>query len=225
MPHIVITGAGRGIGLELARQYLAAGWRVTALQRAPSEALSALPGRERLRVVIATLTDDHALQEALAPLRGETVDVLINNAGMMGSQGFGHFDRDEWREVFDINVYTPLAISELLADAVARSERGRLLTVSSELGSIALNESGGMYAYRASKAAVNAIVRSMAIDLLARGILVAGLHPGWVRTDMGGEEATLSVEQSVNGLREVIDGLDESRAGRLLAWNGETLPW
>ena len=225
MPTVLITGAGRGIGLEFARQYLAAGWQVIALQRSASDALSALPVQQHLKVLLCSLTDDKALADTLATLDGQTIDVLINNAGTMNDKGFGDFDRDDWRRVFDINVYTPQSVSELLADNVAASDNGRIVTVSSMLGSMALNTSGGLYAYRASKAAANALMKSMAVDLAPRGIVAAALHPGWVRTDMGGPQATLDTTASVSGLRDVIRSLDASRAGELIDFKGKTLPW
>ena len=169
---------------------------------------------------IGSLVDDAALDKTVAALDGRTIDVLINNA-----KGFGHFDRDAWHALFDINVFTPLALSERLVDQVARAKHGRIVTVSSILGSMAKNNNGGMYAYRASKAAVNAIMRSMALDLAERGITCAALHPGWVQTDMGGEEATLTPAESVTGMRSVIDTLDADFAGTLIDWRGRTLPW
>ncbi len=225
MPTVLITGAGRGIGLEFAKQYLAAGWQVIALQRSASDALSALPVQQHLRVLLCSLTDDKALAETAASLSGETIDVVINNAGAMNDKGFGDFDREAWARVFDINVYTPQRVSELLVENLAASSNARLLTVSSMLGSMQLNTSGGLYAYRASKAAANAIMKAMAVDLADRGIVAAALHPGWVRTDMGGSQATLDTTTSVAGLRGVIETLTADRAGELIDFKGRTLPW
>ena len=225
MPTVVITGAGRGIGLEFARHYLNAGWHVVALQRSQSPALSALEGTGELDVIISSLTDDAALDAALEPLGDTPVDVLINNAGAMNDKGFGHFERAAWHEIFDINVFTPLAVAERLVDNVAAAEHGRIVTISSILGSMEKNTNGGMYAYRASKAAVNAIMRSMALDLGARDITCVAMHPGWVRTDMGGQDATLAPADSVAGLVEVIATLDKDMTGSLVDWRGRTLPW
>ena len=114
---------------------------------------------------------------------------------------------------------------ELLVENVARADNGRMVTISSMLGSMAMNDSGGLYAYRASKAGVNAIMKSMAIDLAERGVIAIALHPGWVRTDMGGPEAPLDVETSIRGMRSVIDGLRLQDSGEFLSWDGSKLPW
>jgi NAD(P)-dependent dehydrogenase (short-subunit alcohol dehydrogenase family) len=234
MATVLVTGANRGLGLGLARAYLEDGWNVIAVARQP------LPGglepkHERLEVHRCNLIDDHDLARLAADLSGRTIDVLINNAGRMakkpgasdaeGRQGFGHFDRALWHEVFDINLFTPMRLAELLIESVARAPRGRIVTLSSMLGSVAMNDSGGLYAYRASKAAVNAIMKSMAIDLADRGVIAVALHPGWVRTDMGGPEAPLDVPTSIRGMRSVIDGLRSEDSGEFLSWDGSTLPW
>ncbi|MFK8051370.1 MAG: SDR family oxidoreductase [Woeseiaceae bacterium] len=233
MPTVFITGANRGLGLEFVKQYVNDGWRVIAMQRSRSDALAAY--EDRIETVFCDLTNDNDLRASLAPYVDDCIDVLINNAGTMGklsfgeagqaAQAFGSFDRAEWASVFDINVSTPMAMTEILVDAVARSERGRIVAVSSMLGSMTLNTAGGLYGYRASKAALNAIVRSLAIDLSGRGIVVAGLHPGWVRTEMGGEDAHLSASESVTGLRRVIERLTPETAGLVTAWDGTNVPW
>jgi NAD(P)-dependent dehydrogenase (short-subunit alcohol dehydrogenase family) len=228
---VLITGANRGLGLGLARAYHDDGWDVIAVSRRRSVELEQL-GVESF---VQELADDSALERLAATLNGRTVDVLINNAGRMaipdgapqrsGLQGFGHFDRALWREVFDINVFTPMKLCELLADAVGDAPRGRMVVISSALGSMALNEQGGLYAYRSSKAAVNAIVKSMAADLGARGIIAVALSPGWVRTDMGGPDADLSVAESAAAMKAVIDGLKPEDSGKFLAHDGRELPW
>jgi NAD(P)-dependent dehydrogenase (short-subunit alcohol dehydrogenase family) len=127
--------------------------------------------------------------------------------------------------VFDINLFTPMRLSELLVQQVGKAERGRIVTLSSMLGSMALNQSGGLYAYRASKAGVNAIMKSMAIDLAEHGIISVAMHPGWVRTDMGGSRASFDIETSVNGMKAVIDGLRIEDSGKFLSHDGSEMPW
>ncbi|MEL7296253.1 MAG: SDR family oxidoreductase [Pseudomonadota bacterium] len=235
---VLITGAGRGLGLEFARQYLADGCRVVVLQRAPSDALSALmsgAGGDRLSVGYCDLTDDNAMRDAVATLDIGALDVLIHNAGSMGRRTFGEagqaaqalgtFDRAEWDALFDINVYTPLALTELLLPALKRSSQPKVIAISSVLGSIGANNAGGIYGYRASKAALNAIVKSLSIDLAGDKVIATALHPGWVRTDMGGSDAHLSATESVTGLRQVIDSLDLDRSGHFIGYDGEPLPW
>lgn len=141
------------------------------------------------------------------------------------NQGFGHFNRELWREVFDINLFTPMYLCELFADHVSRSNHGRMVTISSMLGSMAMNDSGGIYAYRASKAGVNAIMKSMSIDLKERGITAIALHPGWVRTEMGGPKADIDILTSVSGMKKVIDGLKPDDSGKFLAYDGSEMPW
>lgn len=234
MPTVLVTGANRGLGLGLVRAYLDDGWRVVAASRSASPELDALAG-ERLEPWTGDLTDDAALDELAGRFGDRPLDVLINNAARMatpgadpearGVQGFGHFDRALWHEVFDINLFTPMALCERLADAVARADRGRMVTLSSMLGSMGLNDSGGLYAYRSSKAAVNAIMKTMAVDLAARGIIAIAMHPGWVRTDMGGPGADIDIETSTRGMKRVIDGLQTADSGRFLSWKGKDLPF
>jgi NAD(P)-dependent dehydrogenase (short-subunit alcohol dehydrogenase family) len=234
MPTVLITGSNRGLGLGLTRVYLEDGWNVIAVNREHSAELEALE-QDELELIHCELTDDRDLASLASWLKDRTIDVLINNAGRMAktgpvtngesTQGFGHFDRDLWREVFDINLFTPMHLCELLVDNVAQSNNGRMVTLSSMLGSIALNSTGGLYAYRASKAGVNAIMASMAIDLRDRGITAIAMHPGWVQTDMGGTGADLDVETSVNGMKKVIDGLSPEESGKLLSWDGSEMPW
>jgi NAD(P)-dependent dehydrogenase (short-subunit alcohol dehydrogenase family) len=234
METVLITGANRGLGLGLARVYREDGWRVIAVARRPSDELLALEDG-MLEVWQRDLTDDDALEDLADSLAGRRLDVLINNAGRMAKpagtrpgesvQGFGWFDRELWHDVFDINLFTPMRLVELFADRIARSGRGRIVNLSSTLGSIGLNDSGGLYAYRASKAGLNAITRSMAADLAGERVIAVAMHPGWVRTDMGGSKADLDIDTSVRGIKRVVDGLQPADSGRFLAWDGSELPW
>lgn len=232
-PTVLITGANRGLGLGLTGAYLADGWRVIALSRTSSPELEALDNG-RLEMHFCDLTDDDQLEAVAETLDGQEVDVLINNAGRMakprdgetrGVQGFGHFNRSLWHEVFDINLFTAISLTELLVENLARSGHARIVTISSTLGSMAQNTSGGLYAYRASKAGVNAVTKSLAIDLADRGIIAIALHPGWVRTDMGGGGADIDVATSVSGMKSLIDGLTAEDSGRFFAWDGSEMPW
>ncbi|MCC5867204.1 MAG: SDR family oxidoreductase [Gammaproteobacteria bacterium] len=237
MPTVLVTGANRGLGLEFVRQYLADGWQVIACCRRRSEQLDALHQASAGALVIDefALNDTAALEAFAERLGARPVDVLINNAGTMGrgsfaTQGlepfrFGSARAEDWAAVFHLNVFVPMKLSELLVDNVAASEMRRIVTLTSMLGSIATNTVGGLYAYRASKAAVNAMMRSMAIDLAERGIIAIPLHPGWVRTDLGGQKAQLDARASVSGMRQVIATLTPAQAGCFLTYSGETLPW
>ncbi len=237
MPTVLVTGANRGLGLEFVRQYLADGWEVIACCRQSSAALDdlhqAYPGA--LVVDEFALTDPAELTAFAERLGARPVDVLINNAGTMGRGSFatkglepfrfGSADAEDWAQVFHLNVFVPMKLAELLVDNVAASSLRRIVTLTSMVGSIATNTVGGLYAYRSSKAAVNAMMRSMAIDLAERGIVAIPLHPGWVRTDLGGEQAQLEAPAAVAGMRKVIDELTPQQAGCFLTYSGEMLPW
>ncbi|MDH3619619.1 MAG: SDR family oxidoreductase [Gammaproteobacteria bacterium] len=235
MPVLIITGANRGLGLEFVRQYAEDGWDIVTINRRSSEALDALAEQYPVRIIDADLTDDASLKYAVQQIDYDAVDLLINNAGMMGDgsfaesglsyKSFGTFDRDEWLRVFDINVCTPMAITELLADKLAAAENSIAITLSSMLGSNELNTMGNSYAYRASKAAVNSIMKSMGVNLRDRGITCIALHPGWVRTDLGGPDAQLDPVESITAARETISRLTIADAGRFLAWNGDAMPY
>jgi NAD(P)-dependent dehydrogenase (short-subunit alcohol dehydrogenase family) len=231
MPTTLITGANRGLGLELARQYAADGWRVHACCRRPEaatelgELASGAPGSVLVHELDVL---DRARIDALADeLRGEPIDVLLLSAGLHGERGKGpaEIDHDVWDHVFRVNAMAPLAIAGAFVDHVAASALRRIVLLSSIMGSIGANADGGNYVYRSSKAAANAVARSLAFDLRPRDILVLALHPGWVRTEMGGQQAPLSPEESVAGMREVIVNLTPARSGRFLDYRGTPLPW
>jgi NAD(P)-dependent dehydrogenase (short-subunit alcohol dehydrogenase family) len=237
MPAIVITGSNRGLGLEFARQYVADGWQVIACCRSASAALLALRQcyPDLLSIEEFVLTDTAQLQAFAARLGTQPIDVLLNNAGTIGRGSFaterlepfrfGQADEKDWAETFHLNVFVPMKLAELLVDNVAASEQRRIVTLTSMLGSVAMNSVGGLYAYRASKAAVNAMMRSMAIDLARRGILAAPVHPGWARTELGGEGAPIDAAEAVSGVRKVIASMTPETAGSFLAYDGSTLPW
>ena len=227
MPSVLITGANRGLGLEFTRQYAADGWRVFAACRDPAGArnLAAVEGD----VSAETLdVDDGPQVAALAnKLSGQPIDVLINNAGIYGPKDVTRdtVDYDAWGQVFRTNTMSPLAMSAAFAANVAQGGQKKIITLSSIMGSIAENDSSGDFIYRSSKAAVNAVMKSLAGDLKSEGITVAVLHPGWVRTDMGGPDASIEAPESVTGMRAVIAGLKESDSGRFLNYDGTEIPW
>ena len=227
MLSVLLTGANRGLGLEFTRQYAADGWRVFAACRDPAGArdLAAVEGA----VSAETLdVDDGPQVAALAnKLSGQPIDVLINNAGIYGPKDVTRdtVDYDAWGQVFRTNTMSPLAVSAAFAANVAQGGQKKIITLSSIMGSIAENDSSGDFIYRSSKAAVNAVMKSLAGDLKSEGITVAVLHPGWVRTDMGGPDAAIEAPESVTGMRAVIAGLKESDSGRFLNYDGTEIPW
>ncbi len=231
MATILITGANRGLGLEFATQYAGAGWRVHATCRDPdaADALNALARAAPAEVAVHRLdVADRAHARTLAAaLAGEPIDVLLNNAGVSGGRHrvFGKTDYAQWERTLGVNVLGPMRVAEAFADRVAASARRLIVCVSSRMGSIAANVDGGSYVYRSSKAALNAVVKSLAADLGDRGITVVAIHPGWVRTDMGGAHASLSPAISVGALRSMIDRLAPADNGTFLNYDGVEIPW
>ena len=232
MKTILITGANRGIGLELCKQYANDGWRVLACCRHPDKAEElnklAVQYSDLVRI-LALDVEDHAQIEGLAQmLSNETIDLLINNAGVYPASdagGFGRTDYAEWNAAFRINTMAPLKMAETFTKQIARSEQKIIVTITSQMGSVADNSSGGNYLYRTSKAAANMVVKSMAIDLREKGITTVAMNPGWVKTEMGGPNAMLSVEQSVTDMRQVIDKLTLKDSGKFFGNDGVVIPW
>jgi NAD(P)-dependent dehydrogenase (short-subunit alcohol dehydrogenase family) len=225
MPTVLLTGASRGLGLEFTRQYARDGWRVIATCRDPrkAEALRGVAGKVEIHALDAA--DFAAVRMLAAALGDVAVDVLIANAGIYGpgDMTVDAVDAAGWGEVFRVNTMAPLALAGAFRAHVARSDERKAVAITSRLGSIAANDDGGLYVYRSSKAALNAVWRSFAID--NKGLIAAVLHPGWVRTDMGGPGAPGLPEESVAGLRRVIAGLTEKKSGSFFAFDGEELPW
>lgn len=228
---VLVTGANRGLGLEFCRQYAAAGWRVFAACRAPANAagLLALAG-QYAGISIHTLdVADFAQADALAAeLAGEGIDLLLNNAGVFGDtggRGFGNLDYAAWEHTLRINVMAPMKLAEAFVPHLQRGQGRLIATVSSLMGSLADNTSGGSILYRSSKAGVNAAMKSLAIDLQPRGIGVLILHPGWVKTDMGGPNALIEVEESIAGMRRVLDEFTPQQSGGFVRYDGQTAPW
>src|SRR5688572_24787037 len=209
MPTALITGAGRGLGKELARQYAAEGWRVIGTTRREFD-----------------VTDFAQVRAFAAGLKGAPIDLLVCNAGISGKRGtsIGSFDYASWNEVLRVNVLGAAAVAEAFVDNVAASERKVMAMMSSRLGSIA-DTGGQTIAYSSSKAALNMVVKAFSVLLAPRGIVVLALHPGWVRTDMGGAGAPLAPEESVRGLRQVIAGSKKEDSGKFLSHDGACIPW
>jgi NAD(P)-dependent dehydrogenase (short-subunit alcohol dehydrogenase family) len=226
---VLITGANRGIGLELVRQYAADGARVHACCRRPEAAdeLGAIGAGHDVVVHRLDVTDQQQIRDLAEAIDDEPIDILINNAGIYGaaSQTFGATDYDEWERVLRTNVIGPYRVVEALADRVAASRERKVAAISSGMASIAGNTAGNSYLYRSSKTALNMVIVNLARDLAEHAISVVALCPGWVKTDMGGQGATLEPAESVAGLRRVIAALDTSRSGGLYRYNGDEVPW
>jgi len=220
VPTILITGAGRGLGLELARQYAQDGWRVIGTVRDGD--LKKI-GAESLKVDVTDFTEVKALP---SKLKGEPLDVLFCNAGIIGKRGMalGSFDYADWEKMLRVNLLGAAAVIEALVDNVAASECKTIAVMSSGLGSTS-RTSGMTLPYSTSKAALNLLAKALAETLRARGVIVAALSPGWVSTDMGGQGAPLTPEVSVRGLRKVLAGLRREDSGKFLSHDGSQIPW
>ncbi|MDO3722880.1 SDR family oxidoreductase [Marinobacter sp. chi1] len=217
---VVITGANRGIGLELARRYAGEGCRVIGVCRSSSDELS-----EVAEQVIdgVDVTTDAGIEKLTSALGDEQIDLLINNAGLLQDDQLGSIDFDSIRTQMEINAYAPLRVVEALVSRIPSG--GKIANITSRMGSIADNDSGGRYGYRASKAALNAFGKSLAVDLQPKGIAVAQLHPGYVKTRMVNFGGLITPAESALGLVERINQLSLENSGSFWHSNGEELPW
>ncbi len=226
MSAILVTGASRGLGLEFTRQYLHSGESVIATARKLNEAKALLelkanfPSTLELREL--DLSNEKSLNLFFQNLEDLKIAKLINNAGFWGGndQGLSGCSAEQWMKTMQVNVFAPFFLVQRLAQ---RCEQ--IINITSKMGSITDNSSGGNYIYRSTKAALNMVTKSMAIDLQAKGITVIALHPGWVQTDMGGKRAPLSVEESVSGMLAVIGGLTIGDTGKFFAYDGSEIAW
>ena len=226
MPTVLVTGANRGIGLEFVKSFAADGWRVHACARNVEKAkeVRGLDGDVACHKL--DVTDGLKVASLARELAEEPIDVLINNAGIYGPRtGFGETDYEAWADVLQVNTLAPLRMVERFVGLIERSERKTVVNISSRMGSISQNTSGGAYIYRSSKAALNMVTKSLANDLAGRGITVISFHPGWVQTDMGGEEATITPAESVRGMRDVIARLSPADSGKFFNYDGTPLEW
>ena len=227
---IIITGSNRGIGLELCHQYAQSGWNVHACCRQPesaAELIKLASEYKNISVHSLDVADTQQIKALAKRLDSVPVDILFNNAGVYG-QGdgwFGNTDEEKWLQCFRINTIAPLKMMESFVNHVCSSEHKIIATMSSKMGSMADNGSGGSYVYRSSKAAVNAVMTSAAIDLKPQGIKVATLHPGWVKTDMGGPSGEISSEQCVTQLRQILSELTLDTSGGFFDIDGSIIPW
>lgn len=219
---VVVTGCDSGIGREFARQYADAGWQVWATYRESGNAIC----DARMQHRALDLTRFEQMDTLAAELRAVPIDLLISNAGVGNdSQALGSLDYAHVHTMLAVNLVGALRLVECLVDRIAASRMRRIVFISSRMGSIASNLSGGHYGYRASKAGLNAVARSLAIDLFPRGITVASLHPGWVDTAGGSPDAPHTPESSVAAMRATIARLGNHETGVFLNYDGQILPW
>ncbi len=226
MPTALIIGASRGIGLSLAAQYAADGWRVHATHRGsePPPALAGLAGDfcyHRLDV-----TDPDQIATMAKAIATVPVDLCIHNAGIADpGTDFGELDAARWQQVLSVNTVAPIMVAQAIIEPILAGALKTIVFISSEMASVGRNDGSRAPVYRSSKAGLNAAVRCLANQYRSQKLTAIVIHPGWVRTDMGGPNATLSAEQSSTGIRKVIAGLSPEHSGRFWNYDGTELAW
>ncbi len=232
MPGALITGSNRGLGVEWVRQYAQDGWRVYATCRHPAEAkdLNDLAeSQQSITVHRMDLTSQDDITSVSVELLHEAVDVLINNAGVYLEKyrdiGLRSIDCEDWEYTFRVNTLGAIRVTGSFIEHIARSRRKLVVVISTHMASIADITAPGDYYYRSTKAALNAAMEGITQELRPRGIGLLILHPGWVKTRMGGEGTSLTPLHSVMGMRRLVDGFTPEDSGRLIKYDGEKMPW
>lgn len=230
MPTLLITGANRGIGLELCKQYAEKNWEVHACCRNPKTAkdLNQLADdHSALTIHALEVTQEDQMNALKNALKNKPIDMLINNAGVhaLGASQFGKGDDKAWEEAVAVNLIAPMRMMEHFVENIADSDKKIIASMSSKMGSMDDNGSGGAYAYRATKAALNAVMVSAAHDLRHLDITALILHPGWVRTDMGGPHGEISAEECGTMLSKILDNCTLEDSGKFFDIDGSTIPW
>ena len=230
METILVTGANRGIGLELVKQYCNQNYQVIGTYRnenTSGEFISMSRNLNNLKVYSLDVSSDQSLKDFSSKLGDTPVDIFINNAGVYGPRdsSFNNVDERNWISVFQTNAIAPLLLTQLIIENLRNGSQKKLIYITSKMGSIDDNKSGGAYIYRSSKTALNSVVKSISLDLAKDGMKVALLHPGWVRTDMGGPNGLIDATTSVSRMTEVIDRLSQSDSGCFFNYDGSKIPW
>ena len=231
MKKILVTGANRGLGLELVKKFLKNNEKVICTTRNISKSKELILCKKKyndnLEICELDLLDKESPNILSNFLGNEPIDLFINNAGVIGhsAQHFKSVSLNHWLDVLKVNLIAPLLITQSIIKNIEKSSERKIYFISSKVGSIEDNKSGGMYIYRSSKTALNQVVKSLSIDLKPLGISVISLHPGWVRTEMGGPNALISVEESVNGMVDVISNTSIINSGQFINYDGTRLPW
>ncbi|MFZ2725699.1 MAG: SDR family oxidoreductase [Methylococcaceae bacterium] len=231
MQTILITGANRGLGLEFCRQYSQQDINIIACCRHPdlaSELHAIAKTNSRLTIYALDVNDFKQIDNLAQQLKDETIDILLSNAGVYGDtqeHNFGELDYQIWEQTLRINSLAPVKLAESFLNNLLKSKNPKFIAMSSLMASISDNSSGGSLCYRSSKAALNAAMKSLAIDLKTQHIAILILHPGWVKTDMGGSNAPMNPQDSIAGMRQVIANFSLEKSGAFLNYRGEVLPW
>ncbi len=230
MATVLITGTNRGIGLEFVKQFLAREDTVLATCRdmgSATELRQLKNDTRKLHIFELDVSSQKSMEDLTLQLAGHAIDIFINNAGVYGPRDstFGKVSANEWAKVLQVNAKAPMILTQLLIDNLRDGSDKKLIYITSKMGSIDDNKGGGSYVYRSSKAALNAVVKSISVDLRDSGFSVAVLHPGWVQTDMGGPNALIDVTTSVSKMIDVIDNLNFHNSGSFFNYDGGIIPW
>ncbi len=231
MATVLITGANRGLGLEFCRQYAEQDWHVIACSRNPDDAfdLNNLASRHsNIQLEQLDISEFVQIDALSGKLATQSIDVLINNAGIYAdnkSNGFGHLDYQAWIKSLMVNTEAPLKMAEAFLPQIKKSDKKLIVNISSLMGSIADNDSGGSIFYRSSKAALNAAMKSLSIALKDQSVGVLIFHPGWVKTDMGGPNGLINADQSITGMRALIENFSLDQSGSFVKYDGTPMPW
>lgn len=231
MPTVLITGANRGLGLEFCRQFAEKGWEVIACCREPAQAqaLNTLQqSHPLLKIESLDVAQFDQIDKLAEKLAGISIDVLVNNAGVYDDKknnDFGRLDYQTWQNSLLVNTQAPMKMAEAFYPQIERSAKKLIVNISSLMGSIADNGSGGSIFYRSSKAALNSAMKSLSIDLKDQGVGVLIFHPGWVRTDMGGPNGLIDSNTSVTGMCDIIEHFNLSQTGKFIKYDGKPMPW
>ncbi len=230
MATILVTGANRGLGIEFVEQYLNEGNDVIATYRNENSSMDLIEmGNERsnLKILQLDVSSNKSLNSFAENLGDSPIDIFINNAGVYGprNSSFGNVDEENWIPAIKINAIAPILLTQLIIKNIRSGADKKLIYITSKMGSIDDNKGGGAYVYRSSKTALNAVVKSLSVDLENEGIVVALIHPGWVKTDMGGPNALIERDTSVRGMTEVISNLDITSTGNFYNYDGSIIPW
>lgn len=236
MPTALVTGANRGIGLEFTRQYSSIGWKVLATARnprRPTDLATLAAANKNIHVHDLDITSEDSILDLSTKLSGEPIDLLIHNSGIYPRKGthIGELDYQAWRETMETNLFGAMKVTEALLPNVAASHRKQIAAISSTMGSIGVTSresiqgSGAAYQYRASKAALNMAMVILSKELAPKGLSVVILCPGWVKTDMGGPSAAITPEQSVSGMRKILEKPAAEISGKFFSYDGAPRPW
>ena len=230
MATILVTGANRGLGIEFVEQYLNEGNEVIATYRNENSSMDLIEmGNERsnLKLLQLDVSSNKSLNSFAENLGNLPIDIFINNAGVYGprNSSFGNVDEENWIPAIKVNTIAPILMTQLIIKNIRSGADKKLIYITSKMGSIDDNKGGGAYVYRSSKTALNSVVKSLSVDLENEGMTVALIHPGWVKTDMGGPSALIDKDTSVRGMTEVISNLDISSTGNFYNYDGSIIPW